>query len=211
MISIITPDSERTFATYLGAAVFLSADDITPEILKNYQIVYAEGYLAANPELLKKIFKTARSLGIKCALDCASFNVIEEHRELFQELINGSIDIIFANEEEGRALTGKPPREAAMELEKKCRIAVVKAGTEGSYAAARGKIEKITIQKVTAKDTTGAGDFYAAGFIYGLIRELPISVCGKIGSIVSREAVKVFGTHLDDSVWKSIRREISDL
>ncbi|MBQ0128953.1 MAG: adenosine kinase, partial [bacterium] len=104
--AIITPDGERTFATYLGASLELSPDDITPDLFKGWDIFYVEGYLVANPNMLNKAMETAKACGLKIAIDMASYNMVEDNRDYMLQLINDYVDIVFANESEATALTG---------------------------------------------------------------------------------------------------------
>ena len=115
-MALISSDSERTFATYLGAAVDLTADDITHDIFEDYDYFYIEGYLVQNREMIEKAMRLASNANLKVCLDLASYNIVEENREFFLSLISKYVDILFANEEEIRALTGKSPEEGAMEI-----------------------------------------------------------------------------------------------
>ncbi|MFC1504412.1 adenosine kinase [Spirochaetota bacterium] len=207
VISLITEDSERTFATHLGAAVDLSPEDIPDALFDEYKYVYIEGYLVNNRELITHLCRRAKEHDCTIAIDLASFNIVEENKAFFNEMIDAYIDIVFANEEEAEALTGYGPEDALRHLQERCSITVVKAGDKGSYTADKENEAKIEIEKVKAVDTTGAGDFYSAGFLYGVLKGEDIGVCGKIGSILSREVVQQFGTALDDSIWEKIKKE----
>ena len=131
-MALVTPDSERTFGTYLGAAIELSPEDITIDLFRGYDIAYIEGYLVQNHDLVRKAAEMARKAGLTIAIDLASFNVVEANIDFLKEIIAEYVDIIFANEEEAKAFTGKEPEDAIHEFAKSCEIAVVKIGKEGS-------------------------------------------------------------------------------
>lgn len=165
VMGLISPDSERTMATYLGAAVELSAEDISSDIFTSFDIFYIEGYLVNNFELFSKSIRLAHEKGCKVALDLASFNVVDQYKkELWKEII-GFVDIVFANEEEAKSLTGFEPEKALEKIADACEIAVVKIGAKGSLIKAGPEIVHVPAPKVNSIDTTGAGDIYAAGFI----------------------------------------------
>ena len=124
--ALVTADGERTFATCLGAAAEMCADDIKPELFEGWDIFYVEGYLVANPTMLRKAIETAKAQGMTIAIDLASYNVVEESREFLLELVNNYVDIVFANEQEAKALTGLEPEAALHYIAERCDIAVVK-------------------------------------------------------------------------------------
>ncbi len=210
-ITLVSPDSERTFATYLGAAVELNADDITASLFDDYDYFHVEGYLVQNNELLEKTLKLAKENNIKISLDLASFNVVEDNIEFLKENVKKYVDIVFANEEEARAFTGKEPEEALDIIAKDCEIAVVKVGKDGSFI--KQNINKIKIDSINVKpvDTTGAGDLYAGGFIYGLTKGLSLEQCGKIGAVMGGNVIETIGAKMDEKAWERIKKEIKEI
>ena len=210
-MALISPDSERTFATYLGAAVDLSADDITRDIFEGYDYLYIEGYLVQNREMIEKALRLASMSGLKICLDMSSYNVVEENRDFFRSLIPDYVDILFANEEEIRALCEKPPEEAARELKDQVEIVVVKLGAEGSFCLCGEGMVRVGVRPSTPIDTTGAGDLYAAGFIYGHMLGLHPEICGKIGAILAGRIIELIGAKMDESIWEKLRREVQAL
>lgn len=209
--AIVTPDGERTFATCLGAAAELCADDIKPELFKGWDILYVEGYLVANPNMLDKAVKTAKEAGLKIAIDMASYNVVEESRDYFMQLIENHVDYVFANEQEAFALTGMEPLQALDFIASRCEIAVVKVGSKGAYIK-RGN-EMVTVAPMNAKviDTNGAGDMWAAGFMAGLVQGKDLKTCGMMGGIVAANVIEVLGTKMDDLRWEKIHAAIASL
>ena len=210
-VAMITPDSERTFATHLGAAMELTADDISPSQMEGYNFLYLEGYLINNFELVRKACDSARANGLKIAIDLASFNVVEAFRKQFNELVDNYVDIVFANEDEALALTGLPPEEALENLASRCEIAVVKIGSRGSLIRRGDEIIRVGVMGVNLVDTTGAGDLYAAGFLYGLAKDEPLDVCGSIGALLAGNVIEVMGPKMDQQRWEIITAEVLTL
>ncbi len=202
--TLITPDSERTFGTYLGAASELSLEDLTPDIFKGYHFLHIEGYLIFNHELIEGILKMARKEGLKISLDLASFNVVEANLDFLKHLVKEYVDIVFANEEEAKAFTGLEPEDALTQIATQCDIAVVKIGKEGSLVKSGDTFIKIAPQKAKRIDTTGAGDVYAAGFLYGLANDYDLQKCGDLGTLLASRVIQVLGAKIPDEDWEMI-------
>ena len=211
VIAMVTPDGERTFATCLGASIELSPDNIKPELFDNWDIFYIEGYLVANPDMLRKAISTAKDKGLKIAIDLASYNVVEESRDFLLELVNNYVDIVFANEQEALALTGMEPENALHYIAERCDIAVVKIGAKGAYIQRGNEIVTIPPMKADVVDTTGAGDMWAAGFLAGLVKGENLQKCGMMGAIVAKNIIEVMGAKMDDERWDNIHKAISEL
>jgi sugar/nucleoside kinase (ribokinase family) len=210
-LAMVTPDSERTFATYLGAAIELVPKEITIDLFRNYDIAYIEGYLVQNHDLVRKAAEMARKAGLTIALDLASYNVVEENVDFLKEIATDYIDIVFANEEEAKAFTGLDPEKAVDVLSGYCDIVVVKTGKTGSII--KNSYETIKVGTIGSKpiDTTGAGDLYAAGFLYGFSCNYKLETCGKIASLVAGNVITVYGARMDDEHWKLVNQKVSDL
>ena len=209
--AMVTPDGERTFATCLGASIELSPNDIQPELFNGWDIFYIEGYLVANPTMLRKAIETAKALGMTIAIDLASYNVVEESRDFLLELINNYVDIVFANEKEAFALTGMEPEEALHFIAERCDIAVVKVGAKGAFVQRGKEIVTIPPMKADVVDTTGAGDMWAAGFLAGLVKEESLQKCGMMGAIVAKNIIEVVGAKMDAARWDNIYKTIAEL
>lgn len=210
-VAMISPDSERTFATHLGAAVELMAEDLKTDYFDGYDILYLEGYLIFNKQLVVSACKMAKDLNMKIALDLSSYNVVELKLADFHEIVNDYIDIVFANEEEAKAFTGKSPAEALNLISDMCEVAVVKTGSEGSIIKRGDNLIKVKAHEVNCKDTTGAGDLYAAGFLYGYLTGLDIEKCGRIGSLVAGKVVENIGAKISTDGWEKIRHSLKDI
>ena len=209
--ALVTADGERTFATCLGAAAEMCADDIKPELFEGWDIFYVEGYLVANPIMLDKALETAKKAGLKIAIDLASYNVVEESRDYFMQLIENYVDFVFANEQEAFALTGMEPLQALDFLASNCDIAVVKVGAKGAYIKGGNEMVTVPPMKANVIDTNGAGDMWAAGFLAGLVKGESLTKCGQMGGIVAANVIEVLGTKMDDARWKKIYKEIEAL
>ncbi len=206
---LVSDDGERTMCTFLGAACELSAEEIELNKFEDYNIFHIEGYLVQNHELISTAVKLAKQAGLLVSIDLASYNVVEANLEFLINLVENYVDIVFANEEEARAFTGKEPLDAVHAISDLCEIAVVKTGKDGSYIKKGESISVIKPRISDCIDTTGAGDLYAAGFLYGLANGLPLDSCGKIGSIVAGNVVEVIGAKMEDERWENIKSEIN--
>jgi sugar/nucleoside kinase (ribokinase family) len=207
-IALVSPDGERTFATHLGAAIELSPDHLNTKLFEGYSLFYVEGYLVQNEALLHKALELAKTAGLTVALDLSSYNVVEAKKEFLQAILEPFVDVVFANEEEALALTGTPPEEALGYLAQKCRIAVVKTGEKGSMVQSGNAVHQIAAIPSTPLDTTGAGDLYASGFLFGLLNEMPLERCGKIGSLLAGNVIRVVGAKMDEQHWVVLRQLI---
>ena len=209
--ALVTPDGERTFATCLGAAAELCAADIKPELFEGWDIFYVEGYLVANPDMLKKAISTAKAKGLKIAIDLASYNVVEESHDFLLDLVENYVDIVFANEKEAFALTGMEPEAALHYIAERCDIAVVKVGAKGAFVQHGDQVVTIGPMKANVIDTTGAGDMWAAGFLAGLVKNEPLQKCGMMGAIVAANIIEVMGAKMDSERWEKIHATIAAL
>jgi sugar/nucleoside kinase (ribokinase family) len=210
-VALITPDSERTFATHLGAAVELNAEDLDPADFEGFEILYIEGYLIINKPLVESACKIAKTNKMKIALDLASYNVVEARLMDFKEIVEKYVDILFANEEEAKAFTGLDAQTSLFRLSELCETAVVKVGVEGSWLKRGEEVIKIGTIPVNSIDTTGAGDLYASGFLYGVANNDSLESCGLYGAILSGKVIEIHGARLDHDKWDEIRKMISEI
>jgi sugar/nucleoside kinase (ribokinase family) len=205
---LISPDSERTFGTYLGAAMELTAEEMTHEIFRDYGILHIEGYLVQNHALIEAAMSIAKQNGLLVSIDMASFNIVEANIDFLHRIIREYVDIVFANEEEATSLTGKNPEEALLEIAEMCSIAVVKLGAHGSLIKSGDRIIRIDAISAKSIDTTGAGDIYAAGFLYALTENLDLEVAGKIGSLLAGNVVEIIGAKITDETWNELLPQV---
>jgi len=203
-MALVSPDSERTFGTFLGAALELKPADITEDLFKGYDLLHIEGYLVQNHDLIEKAVKMASEAGLEVSIDLASYNVVEENRSFLEKILTKYVSLVFANEEEAKAMTGEEPELALEELHKMCGRAIVKIGKYGSWIKTnKGPLH---VEAVSTKpvDTSGAGDLYAAGFIYGLSRGFSDYQCGQAGSILAGKVIEFYGPKIPLPVWGDI-------
>ena len=211
MVFITAPNAERTFAVYLGAALELVTEDLKPEFFEGYDYFHIEGYLVQDQNLIRKAVEMAKAAGCIISLDMASYNVVESNEAFLHDIVDNYVDIVFANESEAKAFTRMEPREALDELARHCSIAVVKIGKDGSMLKSGDEYHFIEAWPADTIDATGAGDTYAAGFLYAHSLGMPLKVCGEVGSIIAAKVVEVIGTKIDIPRWKAAKQEIREL
>lgn len=210
MVFITEADADRTFATYLGAALELVKEDLTQEMFRGYDYFHVEGYLVQNQFLLRRALELAKAAGMTISLDLASYNVVESNLAFLHDIVANYIDIIFANEAESKAFTGKEPREALDQLAELCDIAVVKVGKAGSMVKSGQEVCYVKAWPGESIDATGAGDSYAAGFLFAHARGCSLQHCGDVGSIIAAKVVEVIGAKLDVPRWRIVKQQIRE-
>ncbi len=226
VLSIITPDAQRSMFTCLGASTELEPETITPAMFNNTGIAIMEGYLLFNPDLMISCLKSAKRAGSMIALDLASFEVVEASKYILNDIVKEYVDILIANEDEARAYTSFSDEMAALEaLTEDVTVGVLKIGERGSYISYKnsfsnfygkpntihGKGESKVIIRVHAKtgepikDTTGAGDLWAAGFLYGIANGYSVEKSAEIASACGYEVCQVIGAQIPEEGWQRIR------
>lgn len=207
-VSLVSPDGERTLVTHLGAAVEMKAEDLKPEIFDGYDCLYVEGYLVQDHNLIRGAIRMAKELGLKVAIDLASFNVVEENLDFLREVISEYVDIVFANEDEARAFSGEDePVNALQYISTMCELVIVKIGMRGALIKQGSEVSHVGIMAAAKRvDTTGAGDFYAAGFLAGMCEGLSLRQCGTIGAITAGKVIEIVGTTPTEEAWDDVAR-----
>ncbi len=207
VLSVITPDAQRSMFTFLGASTELEPEKITKDMFKNTAIAVIEGYLLFNPELIMAALKSAKAMGALITLDLASFEVVENSGDILKNIIKDYVDILIANEDEAKAYTGSSDEKKAVKyLSEQVSIGVLKLGERGSCISAENRT--IMIKPAIGKDiidTTGAGDLWAAGFLFGLAHGFSIEKSGEIASACGYEVCRVMGAHIPDDGWNRIK------
>jgi len=201
---LITPDAQRSMNTFLGASSFLTLDDIDAELIRLAKVTYLEGYLFDRPQAKQAFFAAAliaHEAGRKVALTLSDSFCVHRHHAEFTELIN-HVDILFSNEAEAQALTGETEFNAAVAaLAGRCPTVCVTHGANGSVIVADGQLHKIAAIGVDhIVDTTGAGDLYAAGVLFGITAGYDMATAGRIGSIAAAEAISHVGPRPQQSL-----------
>ena len=202
-IVLITPDAERTFVVHYGASTKLSKEEIDEEDIKASKIIHIDGYQLEDPnmkEVCIHAMQLAKKHGTKISLDLSDPGVVKRNKEEFKKIIREYVDIAFANEEEAKALTGKNTEQALDEIA--CDTVIIKLGEKGSIIKTKEQKIKINAIKTNAIDTTGAGDAYAAGFLYGLTNNLSLEECGNLASMLGSKVVSQIGARLSPEIIK---------
>ena len=207
--TLISEDSQRTFATYLGAAVELASEDLKEDFFAGYDFFHIEGYLVQNHKLIDDAVKLAKESGLRVCIDLASYNVVEANLNFLKLVIEKYVDIVFANEEEAKSFTGKDPEQALNDIAEICDIAVVKVGSKGSMIKAEN--QELAVEAIQANpiDTTGAGDLYASGFLLGLCHNQSLENCAKLGSLLGGNVIEVIGPKMKEDQWTNIKKDVS--
>ena len=208
---LISPDGERTMATFLGPAATLSDEEIVDEVLRQYDCLYLEGYLITNDKLFLPILKRAKRLGLKVALDLSNFNIVNGFRDFLKSVIPVYVDILFANESEASAYTALPANEAIDVIAQDVEISVVTVGKEGVWAKQGDlKVHDAAVSN-NVVDTTGAGDNFAAGFLFGYSLDATLEQSVRIGSLLSGNVIEVVGAQIPDDRWSQIMLKVEGI
>jgi sugar/nucleoside kinase (ribokinase family) len=213
VLSVVTPDAQRTMFTFLGAAAQMRPDEVTPDCFRDAAVVHVEGYLVFNRELMRATLASAKAAGALVSLDMASFNLVNENKGFLKEIIDGGVDILIANQDEAKAYTGHEDAELALQaLSKGVAIVALKLGPGGSLIARGGrKMVVAAMGTGSAVDTTGAGDLWASGFLYGLVNGFSLEKSGALASTCGYEVCQVVGAGIPADGWKRIRKLLSFL
>jgi len=204
---LITPDGQRTFRYFLGASNELTELDLTPELFEGTKLVHLEVYSLYNGHLVEKAMRLAKEAGAMVSIDLGSFEVVKHFKSQLLHLISNYVDIVFSNEDEIYALTGLDPENGGIVLKELCKIAVVKMGKHGCWVMSGDeKIYSPSVPAKIVKDTTGAGDHFASGFLHGLLEGKDLSVCAYYGNLTGSAAVEVYGAEIPEEKWVELRQ-----
>ena len=212
-LTFITPDAQRTFSVHLGAAQHLSREDVTEEDIKKAKLLHLEGYLfeGTTQAAALHVIRLAKKNNTKISLDLADPGVVRRNKELFSHLLAEEVDIIFTNEEEAKAYTGGNTRdEVSAILAQQVPLAIIKYGVEGSLLLQQGKRIFVPAFAVQALDTTGAGDCYAAGFLYGWCNNWDLIKASLLGSLFAAKIVQKKGVRIDMLSREEIFKELEE-
>jgi sugar/nucleoside kinase (ribokinase family) len=208
VLTLVTPDGERTMRFFPGASLEMNPGDLHPRMFQGIKLVHIEGYTLLNPYLTETAMKLAKEGGAKISFDCASFEIIQDNKALIDNLLSKYINILFANEKESQILTGLDPKKACQLLANTCDIAVILNGKEGSWIGHKNEVIHSPTIPVIPKDTTGAGDLYASGFLHGYLHGKDLMECGKYGSLLGAAVVDAWGAEIPIKTWESIKQKI---
>lgn len=202
---LISPDGERTMGTFLGPAATITPDEIQAEYLKKYDCIYIEGYLIVNEPLIRETMRKAKEAGLKIALDLSNFNIVNAFKGLLDDIIPQYVDILFSNESEAEAFTGLKAEDALRSLTSMVDIALVTLGKEGALVGRKDEVVSVQAEGGKPLDTTGAGDHFAAGFLYGLSRGASLKQSAQIGSMLAGYVIDMIGPEIPAKHWEQIK------
>jgi sugar/nucleoside kinase (ribokinase family) len=211
-LALITPDAARTMRTDLGAALTLSPEEVTAADFAGVRHAHIEGYLVFNPSLADAVLARARASGATVSLDLASFDVIRHTRDwLLSQLRTGGIHVVFANEDEIRALYPEnnddyPALARRLSAESPGLVAVVKVGKDGAWIARDGELHRVDpVAADRVVDTNGAGDNFGGGFLYGHLQGWALPASGALAAAVGSECVRHSGPAIPPERWVALR------
>ena len=202
---LVTPDAQRTMNTFLGACVELGPDDIDPDIIARSKVTYLEGYLYDPPRAKQAFIKAAtiaHDAGRKVSLSLSDSFCVDRHREAFRDLVDNHVDVLFANEAEILSLYETDSFDSAVAAVRgQCETAALTRGAKGSTLVTKDQVIDVAAEPVERLvDTTGAGDLFAAGVLYGYTRNLSFAECGRIGAIAAAEIISHYGARPEVSL-----------
>jgi sugar/nucleoside kinase (ribokinase family) len=209
-VSMITPDSQRTMRTFLGAAATMWPEEITNADFADCRHAHIEGYLLFNRDLIIQVLRQARENGCTVSLDLSAPEVVEASHDVLKDLLADYVDIVLANEDEAAAFCGTRDEDKCLKiLSEYCPMAVVKLGARGAILQNRGRRFQFPALKVRAIDTTGAGDLWAAGFLYGILNNSSIETAAAIGASAAAAVIQISGASLPTASWNHIISELN--
>lgn len=211
-ISLVTPEGERTMRTYLGAAMTLDPSEVHVTDFNGCRHAHIEGYLLFNEALMRQVIAAAKDAGCTLGVDLASFEVVNAAKGILPELLRDGIDVIIANEEEARAYFGgdrSDYADMARELAQLGQVGIVKVGKDGAWLASGNEVAFAEpVKGVTAVDTTGAGDNWAAGFYAGWLRGSDLATAGRWGNLLGAQVVQELGAQIPAAAWPALQAKM---
>lgn len=205
VLCLITPDGQRTMRFCAGCSEEMSADFLHPDYFNNVKLMHLDAYSMRNGNLVESVMKLAKETNVKISIDLSSFEVIRQFHEPLKKLLVQYVDIVFANEDETRAITGLNAFEGCHKLQEMCSIAVVLMGKKGCLVGHQGQVFQSSAFPAQVIDSTGAGDLFASGFLYGYLQGYPLSKCARMGNRLGAAIVEVQGAELPADRWKQIQ------
>lgn len=210
VLCLITPDGQRTMR-FCGGSDEISDTFLHADYFAGVKLVHMEAYSLRNKKLAIKVLQLAKEAGATISIDLSSFEIVREYRSTLQEILPQYVDIVFANADETHALTGLSPTEGSIKLQQMCPIAVILMGKEGCLVGHQGKLFKNPSFSVELIDSTGAGDLFASGFLYGYLQGYPLEECATLGNRLGGAVVEVQGADLPPKKWKIIQDQLQTM
>lgn len=208
VLHLITPDHEKTIIAYTGVNDQLVGEDLADQYLSGYTHVVVDGFLTPNEEFLQAFLDREDLQYARVIFDMASSHIAEGHREFLKRMIKKHVDVLFANDLEAFSYTGNEPERGIRSMAKDCDLVVIKKGSKGSMVQRGSEFYSLAAAPSRMVDDTGAGDMYAAGFLYGLLKNYHLTHCGKIASFLASKVLEVEGARLSPDKWRNVKKMI---
>ncbi len=209
VLCLVTPDGRRTFRAVPGADTELTPEQLTAEHFLGAKLVHIEGYSLLNDGLTERAMQLAKEVGAEVSVDLASHEIAKQHWHKILYLVENYVDIIFCNREEITALGMRSPSHGCQVLSELCKIAVLLLGRRGCLVGSSDSIHAYPSEPVPAVDTTGAGDYFASGFLHGHLNGRPLSECARYGAVLGKAVVQHLGAHIPDEAWPAVFEELN--
>ncbi|MFN0064620.1 MAG: adenosine kinase [Chlamydiales bacterium] len=209
VLSMVTPDGQRTMRTFQGASTELEGCHLKREMFRGAELVHLEGYTLYNHELTEHACLIAKEMGAKVSLDLSSFETVERFRPRLLSLLERYVDIVFANEDEARALTGEGESLACDRMAELTEVSVVLLGERGCLVGKGKQKFYHRVQPIVPVDTTGAGDLFASGFLHAYLQNAPLEVCAELGSMLGGAVIQEYGSIIPSHKFSEICRDLS--
>ena len=208
VLHLKTPDNSITRIAYTGVNGDLTPDDLSDKYLANYSHLLIDGYMVPNEDFVQALADFNDIQYMKVIFDLASSHIAEGHREFLKSFIKSTVDILFANDLEAFSYTNNEPERAMKSLAKDCEVVVIKKGDKGSLIQRGNEFYPIPSSPANVVEASGAGDLYAAGFLYGLMKNYHLTHCGKIGAFLASKVLETEGGRLSAERWREIKKMI---
>lgn len=209
VLCLITPDGQRTMRFFAGSSSEMSDHHLEPSYIKGVRLVHMDAYSLYNGHLVEKMADMAKQANLLLSMDLSSFEIVHTFKDRMINLLTNKIDLVFANADEVQALTGLPPEEGCLKIQKWGLICVTLIGKEGCLVGHKDRVTHYPTSPACVVDTTGAGDLFASGFLYGYLRQLSLDQCAYFGNLLGGAVTEVTGTEMSTQKWKALRQEIA--
>lgn len=209
VLCMVTPDGERTMRSYLAASTEMTCNDLSDKDFKKIKLLHVEGYGVYNMSLLLSAMDFAKEEGAKISLDLASFEVVQQFKREFLDILDSYVDVVFANEKEVDVLFGLGEKKSCQELAKLCEVAVVLMGGDGCYVSEGSFLHHCPAFTVPCViDSTGAGDLFAGGFLHGYLGGIELEECARYGALLGAEVIQSQGAEIPLQNWEKLQAQI---
>lgn len=211
VLCLITPDGQRTMRFCTGCIDEMSESFLSPAYFEGIQLAHLDAYTLRNGNLTRQAMRFAKQAGAMVSLDLSSFEVIRDYHAPLMELLSNYVDIVFANRDEVKALLGLNPIESCLKLQEICSIAVVLLGNEGCLVGHQGQFFHCPAFPAKLVDSTGAGDLFGSGFLYGYLQGYPLTHCATLGNRLGGAVIEMQGADIPPEKWEVIKSFIRTL